>query len=320
MARTKEELVQGRTETLGQGLTFGYSDELGAGLQSALAALSGGDASETYDTALKENRGIYDRAQADEPVASKVIEAVGSIPTAVVPVGGAARGAGLASKLFSMAKAAAPLGALSGAGHSKAEAGSAELAGDVVTGAGTAAALAPAVGALGMGAANLAGRVPFIRQMAQRIRAEQSASQAPEYERLLFAEGTAADPAISASVRNARLKPAVQQWNAIGDDFIEGVVDKGGLPNHDIIHPKTGSLRVPSKEWGDPAGYNPSLDAAYGGKALEPGGSPGQTARYYDPSVKELKDMLTRMSDRAKKPAGPRGPSDTVASRRRSEP
>jgi hypothetical protein len=140
-----EDPIVGRTEAFGKGLTFGFGDRMGAGIQAALAKLSGGNAGETYDTALKENRGIYDRATAKQPGMMRVAEGLGAIPSMFIPGGAAGRAAGVAHKLAAAAKAATPLGFVSGLGHSRAELGSSEQLGDGVKGALVSAAAAPAL-------------------------------------------------------------------------------------------------------------------------------------------------------------------------------
>jgi hypothetical protein len=169
------ERVQGRMEAVGQGL-YGLGDELGAGLQAALASATPGmDAKETYQQALGENRDILRREHAAEPIKSRMLEIGASVPVmAALPGAKAARLAAqdvgfasqaaqalpLGSGVLSAAKAAAPAGGLWGLGKSEAS-DLPHLAMDTIMGAGTGA-----LGAAGLRlGTNAATAIPAVRNV-----------------------------------------------------------------------------------------------------------------------------------------------------------
>lgn len=180
-----DEAITGRAEAIGQG-AFGLGDEIGAGMQ-ALVASSGKHESpmaadkagrDTYNAALGENRDVLRREKDREPVKAAALETVAGAPLMTAgPLGKAAglaiKDIGVASKLGSVPLragikeaivAAIPAGALSGYGHSDAKDLSG-LAKDTAAGAGTSAL---ASGAL-RGTGNVALKVPFFKQLAQKL-------------------------------------------------------------------------------------------------------------------------------------------------------
>lgn len=105
---------------LAQGVTFGFADELAGAVESVFT-------DKTYKQARDESRAAFKAAQEAHPYAYGAAEIGGGIATSLIPVGGLARGAGLAAKGV-RALAAAPValkagaaGALSGLGASEAE-------------------------------------------------------------------------------------------------------------------------------------------------------------------------------------------------------
>src|SRR5262245_3498026 len=82
--------LQGRTEALGNGLALGAGSRLGAAMQAGMAGLTGGDGSDTYNQALRENRELLAREHAAEPARALALEAAGGIPSAVVATAGQA--------------------------------------------------------------------------------------------------------------------------------------------------------------------------------------------------------------------------------------
>lgn len=77
--------------TAGQGLTFGFGDEIAAGVRSL-----GG---EPYDQALKDEREGVEAYRTANPYKSMGVEALGALPTAVIPGLGQARAASIAGRL-----------------------------------------------------------------------------------------------------------------------------------------------------------------------------------------------------------------------------
>jgi len=110
--------------TTGFGETFQYSNALvsaggfAAGMQAigipgSKGPMTPGEAYKSYSGDARENLEAYRQAH---PVVSTALEIGGAIPTAMLPLGIAARGAGLAGKAVQGAKAGALYGGLYGAG------------------------------------------------------------------------------------------------------------------------------------------------------------------------------------------------------------
>lgn len=93
-----------------QGLTFGFGDEIAAGVQGLIP---GGD---DYETALRKRRRDFANAQADNPNAYVAGDVGGSVAGALIPGGAAVRGAGLLSRVGRGAALGGAGGALRGAG------------------------------------------------------------------------------------------------------------------------------------------------------------------------------------------------------------
>lgn len=101
-------------ESLGRGAldmaTFGFDDEIGSGLRTGFGFL--GD----YGKAVQEARDLKARAQQTNPIAYGTGQIAGAIPSAFIPLGAAARGAGLAAKMGRGALTGAAMGGVYGAG------------------------------------------------------------------------------------------------------------------------------------------------------------------------------------------------------------
>jgi len=122
LAETGEGFARGAA----QGLTFGFADEITAGLESALT-------DKTYDQAVKESRAAYELAEEESPVASLLGNIGGGLATMVVPGLGlvnAAKGA----KLGELVLKGAVGGGIAGAGISE-EKDLSGVAGDAAQGA-----------------------------------------------------------------------------------------------------------------------------------------------------------------------------------------
>jgi hypothetical protein len=117
-----------------QGLTLGWGEELDAGLAAALpfldraatAPAQKGDPDTLggrYQRALERYRGRYAAAREANPTTSQAAELIGAAVPALATAGGsaAAQGAGLGTRMLAGARAAAPLGAVYGAGASEAD-------------------------------------------------------------------------------------------------------------------------------------------------------------------------------------------------------
>lgn len=100
-----------------QGVTFGWADEGRGVVQGALAAAQGGDFGDTYRRTVDEARGALALERRVNPWGSLGAEIAGAIPTGVAAGGQlAARGAGLASRMFWGGLAGVGQGAVYGAG------------------------------------------------------------------------------------------------------------------------------------------------------------------------------------------------------------
>ena len=129
-----------------QGVTFGFGDEINAGLESAFT-------DKTYDQAREESRANFEKASSDNPLTTLLGNLAGGI---AVPIPGAA-----GASLGRMALIGAGGGALAGLGASEADLTKGEIgqAGeDILEGAAIGGALGVGVGALskGVGAASRA--------------------------------------------------------------------------------------------------------------------------------------------------------------------
>jgi len=100
-----------------QGLTLGFSDEIGGligGVQNALKGQSFGQGYEGEKDQIRSDLANY---QTRHPWLSTAGEIAGSLPSAMLPLGVAAKGAGLAAKIGRGALAGAGYGATYGAGE-----------------------------------------------------------------------------------------------------------------------------------------------------------------------------------------------------------
>lgn len=128
-----------------EGLSFGFDDEIGAGI----SALMGGDFGQT----LAESRRLKSEAREDNPWAYGIGTIGGALPTAVIPGGAIARGVQGGGRVLQAMKAGAGAGAayggLAGAGY--ADGGLADRGVGAAAGAGLGAALGGAFPLLGAG-------------------------------------------------------------------------------------------------------------------------------------------------------------------------
>lgn len=107
---------------LGNGLSFGWGDELmglGAG---AGAALQGQDFQRAMDEQVARSRANYAQAERDQPFATGAGDLTGAIGSTLLPggaIGAGLKGAGLAARLGIAAGVGAGMGALQGAGEGR---------------------------------------------------------------------------------------------------------------------------------------------------------------------------------------------------------
>lgn len=131
-----------------QGLTFGFGDEIGAGISSAVKGTK-------YDDELAAERLALSRFEKESPVAAPIAEVGGGLATLpIAPALGAAAGAGKLARFGAGLATGAGYGAVAGAG--KGEDTQSRLEG-AATGAGVGAALGGPLGMIGRGAATVAG-------------------------------------------------------------------------------------------------------------------------------------------------------------------
>jgi hypothetical protein len=126
-------------DSVGQGLTFGFGDEIGGVFSGVKNVLQGGGFKEGYDSGVARERGDLEAERRRHPVASTIAELAGALPTAALPMGGAARGVGLLSKIGRGALGGAEAGAIYGAGTADGDVG--DRAAGAVEGAATGAAI-----------------------------------------------------------------------------------------------------------------------------------------------------------------------------------
>src|SRR3990167_3317703 len=99
-----------------QGLTFGFGDELiGAG-GGVADVVGGGSFSEGYTGARDRAREGLASFRERNPKTAVGLEIAGAVPTALIPMGAVARGAGLGTKMYQGAKAGAIAGGMYGTG------------------------------------------------------------------------------------------------------------------------------------------------------------------------------------------------------------
>lgn len=108
-----------------QGVTFGFGDEINAGVRAAADWMGGKPFGEAYDSRLAQERALLDQVRQENPISSTAGEIAGA---AIVPIGGAVGGA---TKAAQAARGAAIGGAASAAyGFGSGEGGLASRAKD----------------------------------------------------------------------------------------------------------------------------------------------------------------------------------------------
>lgn len=131
-----------------QGVTFGHADEIAAGGEALVDALTTDKKLvDAYRERRDMYRGIYDTERAQSPKSFLAGEVAGGV-AAPVPGGTAAKGASLLSRAGQMAKTGAKVGALYGLGTSDADLTRGEVVEAVKDALSTAAVAAPVAGAV----------------------------------------------------------------------------------------------------------------------------------------------------------------------------
>jgi hypothetical protein len=183
--------LPGSVATAAQGLTFGFGDEITAGVRSLFGS--------PYRQALAEERANVERYRSERPVLATGLEVAGSLPTLLIPglgvAGQAARAATTGSRVAQAATAGANAGMRQGAlqGVGDAEGGVGAMAAGAAVGAGVGAG----VGALG-GAA-VEGARPLAQRTAQSFR--DFANPQGAADRLLAQQVARDQPAPGAALR-----------------------------------------------------------------------------------------------------------------------
>lgn len=103
-------------DPLSQGLTMGFGDEILGTIAGGLTWAAGQGFDKGYDAITTSARDDLAAYRARHPVVSTVAEIAGSIPSAAIPIGGAARAAGLGGRMLAGAGAGAGYGAVTGFG------------------------------------------------------------------------------------------------------------------------------------------------------------------------------------------------------------
>lgn len=107
------EQIAGLDRSLGQGATFGFGDEIAAGVGATVDKLTGKPWMESYDKRLKTERDLIHNSEKDHPYLSFGANVVGGLAN---PVVGAARGLTLAKKMAAAMKTGAAVGGATGFG------------------------------------------------------------------------------------------------------------------------------------------------------------------------------------------------------------
>ena len=217
---------------LSQGLTFGFSDELGAALGAPVAAAIEGDIrpgniAENYRQGLEALRQQYAQQRQQFPLAFGASEVTGGLGTGATGVGalGATRG------LVPAIRAGGVGGGIAGAGYADAET-LGEFAGDVAGGAALGAAGGAALSAGGSALRRAGAEVGGLFQTPQR-RAVRMLSQAdPEFGAALdrareqVAQGRPATAADFASRQAKAILRSAARRPSPGQDLAEQVLDQ----------------------------------------------------------------------------------------------
>lgn len=146
-SRPKLSKLESFASGFSQGASFGFADEIAAGIESAL------DSGKTYEEALAENRKIMEKGFEANPKTAFAGEITGGV-TSTLPLGGAGTGAAkaaptLAKAVSTGAKIGGGVGALTAAGKSDKDITDGDFWGEVVAGAGTGAAFGAAGAGVG---------------------------------------------------------------------------------------------------------------------------------------------------------------------------
>lgn len=158
-----------------QGATFGFADEMGAGLGALKALLTDDEYGDLYNKILERNRSQDKGFSEENPIAATTAQIAGGLATApFTPALQAARGAGLGARMATGGATAAGYGALYGAGAGE---GIEDRAAGAATGLVAGGVLGGAVPALGAGlraaggalAAPFRGAIGADREAARRV-------------------------------------------------------------------------------------------------------------------------------------------------------
>lgn len=110
-------------DAMGQGLSFGFGDEIAGAVSGAVDYLGGGSFQEGYAQTRDELRDNYAAYRERRPYTAMAGEFIGALPSAVVPGLNVARSASLGQAAWRGARAGALGGAIYGAGQGESEAG-----------------------------------------------------------------------------------------------------------------------------------------------------------------------------------------------------
>lgn len=130
-----------------QGATFGFGDELIGGAAGLMSKAGGGEFTSAYESTRDRAREGLENFRERNPIGSTALEIAGGIPTAFIPLGAAARGARLGTKVARGALAGGVSGAAYGAGA--ADGDMADRAGGAAAGLATGATIGGAVPLVG---------------------------------------------------------------------------------------------------------------------------------------------------------------------------
>jgi hypothetical protein len=197
---------------LNQGMSFGFGDELAAGVQRGMGMLTGND--EPYSEILARERAGLQAGRDFQPVSAYGGEVTGAVAAPGAALGTLGKGAGLTARVGASAAAGAAQGGLYGFGTGEGGVGNRlENAGDGALVGGLVGAAAPAIGA---GVQAVANNSAARKTIADMVRAAPSTAA-------LRAEGRAAYKAVDDA--GVSIKP--EAFSAARQKIVEALRGRG---------------------------------------------------------------------------------------------
>ena len=270
--------LEGVARAAGQGVTFGFGDEIAGGVQALGRKLRGDEGSlrDLYDEEVASEREQLSRFREANPAAALGSEVAGTLPTLLIPGAGAARGASLA------ARGARAVGSgVAGAGLYGVGAGEGGAARRLASGAAGAAAGA-AFGGLGRAAGKVV-QAGAARKAGQHIRATAPTTKAlKEKGSELFEAARESGEEVGGDLFNSFVKVVKKDLKAEGVDKVLHPKVARALRNMTTLGRRVASKKKPGKKGEPPTVvrkekplnfqelYTLRRNLALGGRSLEP--------------------------------------------------